>query len=214
MKPKTIKRTSEYKERVWVQGKIIGKYNIPKTHIDDLNNLYEKSKKDFIPHGKVLAGRIRYGAELEILPIIQSSTIFKVLMQCINDHQDTLIDLNVIEKKPYNFHILSCWVNDMKEGEYNPVHTHHNNTGYSVVLCLKMPKFLDDTTDKHKFNDGKLCFVDNYKTSTWNMVSKTGDFYVFNADHQHMVYPFKTDPPGQIRRTMSFNYTAEPKDKK
>ena len=211
---KTIKSTSKYNERIWVQGRVITKYNIPQKHIDDLNNLYERSKKDFVSHGKVLAGRIRHGAELEILPIIQKSTIFKVIMQCMNEHMNTLIDFDLVEKRPHNFHVLSCWVNDMKEREYNPVHTHHDNTGYSVVLFLKMPKFINDTPHKHKFNDGKLCFIDNCNVGTWNTESKEGDFYIFNADHQHTVYPFKTDPPGQIRRTMSFNYTAEPKDKK
>ena len=86
---KTIKSTSKYNERIWVQGRVITKYNIPQKHIDDLNNLYERSKKDFVSHGKVLAGRIRHGAELEILPIIQKSTIFKVIMQCMNEHMNT-----------------------------------------------------------------------------------------------------------------------------
>ena len=35
---------------------------------------------------------------------------------------------------------------------------------------------------------------------------KVGDFYIFRADHQHCVMPFKTKKPGAIRRSMSFNF--------
>ena len=35
---------------------------------------------------------------------------------------------------------------------------------------------------------------------------EVNDFYVFKADHQHAVMPFKTKVKGDIRRSMSFNF--------
>ena len=34
---------------------------------------------------------------------------------------------------------------------------------------------------------------------------KVGDFYLFQANQQHTVYPFKTKIKGEVRRSMSFN---------
>jgi len=41
---------------------------------------------------------------------------------------------------------------------------------------------------------------------------EVGDFYIFNANHQHFVMPFKTKKPKEIRRSMSFNFIKEKKN--
>ena len=48
---------------------------------------------------------------------------------------------------------------------------------------------------------------------TW-VEPEVGDFYIFQADHQHCVMPFKTKEPGKIRRSMSFNFLTTPHEKK
>ena len=102
--------------------------------------------------------------------------------------------------------ILSCWINDMKEGEYNPPHTHHDNTGWSSVMFLKVPEFVNDVKDPHKYKDGFLGFTDvNGTNMTW-MEPKVGHFYIFEARHQHCVMPFKTKIKEATRRSMSFNF--------
>jgi len=102
--------------------------------------------------------------------------------------------------------ILSCWINDMKEGEYNPPHTHHDNTGWSSVMFLKVPEFINDVKDPHKFKDGQLGFTDVDGVHTTWMEPEVGHFYIFEAKHQHCVMPFKTKIKGEIRRSMSFNF--------
>jgi hypothetical protein len=97
----------------------------------------------------------------------------------------------------------------MKEGEYNPPHTHHDGTGWSTVLFLKVPEFIDDAKDPHKFKDGQLCFIMNQNICKY-VTPKVGDFYIFRADHQHCVMPFKTKKSGEIRRSMSFNFIEVP----
>ena len=41
---------------------------------------------------------------------------------------------------------------------------------------------------------------------------KVGDFYIFRANHQHCVMPFKTKKPNEIRRSMSFNIHLKSKE--
>ena len=129
----------------------------------------------------------------------------------MNDHHKTSENFNVCNPGPHHLDINGCWINDMKEGEYNPPHTHHDGTGWSTVLFLKVPEFIDDTKDPHKFKDGQLCFIMNQNICHY-VTPKVGDFYIFRADHQHCVMPFKTKKPGDIRRSMSFNFIEVKKD--
>ena len=104
---------------------------------------------------------------------------------------------------------LSCWINDMVEGEYNPPHTHHDGRGWSTVLFLKVPEFINEGGFKgqlHKFRDGQIGFTSVDGTNTLWLEPKVGDFYIFEAIHQHSVNPFKTRNKKDVRRSMSFNF--------
>ena len=51
-------------------------------------------------------------------------------------------------------HLNSCWVNEMREHEYNPVHVHQGSmfTGLSSVMILKLPESYGENiqhTDKY-----------------------------------------------------------------
>ena len=96
----------------------------------------------------------------------------------------------------------------MQPHEYNPPHTHHDLTGWSTVLFLKVPNFINDVKHPHKFKDGKLGFFarDTYCDF---YDCKVGDFYIFEASHQHFVMPFKTNDVDPVRRSMSFNFIIE-----
>ena len=183
-------------------GKIVKRYDIPLDQIDDFNVTYEINKKNLNSFGHRLAGRL--DSELEFTHLLGETKMAKTIGQCINDYVDTLEKLGIFEEEK-KLHILSCWINDMKEGEYNPPHTHHNRTGFSTVLFLKVPELINDTKDPHKFQDGRLGFIGPNDTCTW-MEPKVGHFYVFEASHQHCVMPFKTKVKGEIRRSMSFNF--------
>ncbi len=184
-------------------GKIVKRYDIPLEQIDDFNLKYETEKENLNSFGFRLAGRL--DSELEFTHFLGETKMAKTIGECINDYVDTLEKFGHFNKER-KLHILSCWVNDMKEGEYNPPHTHHDRTGWSTVLFLKVPEFINDAKDPHKFKDGQLGFVSVDGTgSTW-MEPEVGHFYVFEAAHQHCVMPFKTKTKGEVRRSMSFNF--------
>ena len=191
------------KAKTCIFGRIVKCYSLPLEAIDDLNNKYEKWKDKLPSFGPRLAGRL--DSELQFTNLLEETKISKYIVDCMHDYVDTLEKVNLIEKKK-PLEILSCWINDMKEGEYNPPHTHHNGTGWSTVLFLKVPEFVNDAKDPHKFKDGQLGFIGNDGISTLWEEPKVGEFYIFEAKHQHCVMPFKTKVKGDIRRSMSFNF--------
>ena len=202
-----MKSVKKIHDRLIVFGRIICKYKIDLDLIDDVNKKYEDALKKtnlLTSHGKHLAGRL--DSELDVLPILKSCKIFKKITECMSDYIDTCIEHGLCTPGPHNLDILSCWMNDMKAGEYNPIHTHNHNFGYASNLYLKMPEFINDVKEPHKFKDGKIAFIAPNATASANFLPKVGDFYIFQADHMHCVHPFKTQDPNGIRRSMPINF--------
>ena len=186
-----------------VSGRIIKKYKIHSDFINDLNEKYEQYKKNLNSFGPRLAGRL--DSELEFTNKISECKVSETIVDCMYDYIESLEKVDLYSGKK-NLEILSCWINDMQEGEYNPPHTHHDNTGWSSVMFLKVPEFVNDAKDPHKFKDGFLGFIDvNGSNCVWQK-PEIGDFYIFEASHQHCVMPFKLKNKQDIRRSMSFNF--------
>jgi len=199
------------KEKIITDTYFISQYKIADKYIKDLNKRYEAAKDGLKSYGPQLAGRL--DTELEMLNIIQSTDSFPQIVKCMEKHIKQSIEFKCLPSKSYDLDIIGCWINDMKEGEYNPPHTHHNGTGWSTVLFLEVPEFINDAKDPHKFKDGMLCFLMGGET-TYYVTPKVGDFYIFHARHQHCVMPFKTKDPKGIRRSMSFNFIAKKEENK
>jgi hypothetical protein len=145
-----------------------------------------------------------------MLPLIEKTKTFKHISNCMHDFIKTNVEGKVLLPGTKHLEIIGCWMNDMTAGEYNPPHTHHDNTGWSTVIFLKVPKFINDARDPHKFKDGHLCFIMPNSTCHYED-PKVGDFYIFHAGHQHCVMPFKTKDPKAVRRSMSFNFIVNDK---
>ena len=91
------------------------------------------------------------------------------------------------------------WVNYMKPGDFNPLHTHGGS--FSFVLFLDVPKQL--TKEQEEFEGtsakpGSLMFEYTQQAkprwATTGIIVKpqTGDFFMFPALMQHWVCPFKS----------------------
>ena len=195
------------KKNIVIEGRFISKFTVPKEYIKDLNIRYEKAKKHLTSYGPRLAGRL--DSELNMMTLIERTKAFNFIVKCMNDHLRISEEFGVVIEGPHHLDIIGCWINDMVEGEYNPPHTHHDGNGWSTVLFLKVPEFINDAKDPHKFKDGHLGFIMEGKKSHY-VVPKVGDFYIFRADHQHCVMPFKTKTPNEVRRSMSFNFIEKP----
>tara|TARA_R100000963_G_C4641743_1_gene105334 strand:+ start:619 stop:1248 length:630 start_codon:yes stop_codon:yes gene_type:complete len=195
-------------DEMLVFGRIVCKYRIELDLIDDMNQKYEDALKNtslLKSKAKDLAGRL--DSELDLMPILQSAKIFKRITECMSNYIDTCIEHGTCKPGPHNLDILSCWMNDMKPGEYNPIHTHNDNIGYAANLYLKVPEFINDVTEPHKFKDGFITFLAPNGTASESFLPEAGEFYIFQADHMHCVNPFKTKDPNDIRRSMPLNFT-------
>jgi len=207
MKQKEKKVAKKIHDKMLIFGRIVCKYKIEHDFIDDINQKYEDTLKNtnlLRSKGKDLAGRV--DSELDVLPILQNCRIFKRITECMSDYVNTCVEYGLCAPGPHNLDILSCWINDMKPGEYNPVHTHNENMGYASNLYLKVPKFINDCKEPHKFKDGKITFVSPNAVASESFTPEVGDFYIFQADHMHCVNPFKTNDDNNIRRSMPLNF--------
>ena len=77
-------------------------------------------------------------------------------------------------------------------------------------MYLKIPEYLP-SRKSHRNDDGAICFVNNAARDTTRGVPsmklqpKVGDFLIFPASQQHLVYPFRTADGKGERRSVSFN---------
>ena len=91
------------------------------------------------------------------------------------------------------------WINYMKAGDFNPMHTHGGD--YSFVLFLDVPKELEKEIldfKGHGAKPGSLMFEytqqakPRYATTGKGHRPQTGDMFMFPAMLQHWVCPFKS----------------------
>ena len=105
--------------------------------------------------------------------------------------------------------MLSMWMISQKDNEYNPMHF-HTKCHMSTVMYLKIPEYLP-SRKSHKNVDGAITFLNNSaKDLFWGNPHMTiqpavGDFFIFPASQQHLVYPFRTADGKGERRSVSFN---------
>jgi hypothetical protein len=130
--------------------------------------------------------------------------------------QSRPFDKEKILKEKWIPKLTSMWMVSQKDHEYNPVHT-HTGCDISAVMYLKIPEYLP-SRKSHRSDDGAICFVNNSATNVecWASPSLTlhpavGDFYIFPASQQHLVYPFRTADGKGERRSVSFNAEFTPK---
>jgi len=109
------------------------------------------------------------------------------------------------------------WVNYMKAGDFNPLHTHGSD--YSFVLFLDIPKALEKEQKQFEgtaAKPGALMFEytqqarPRWATTGTTICPTTGDFYMFPALLQHWVAPFKSKV---TRTSVSGNISLLNKDK-
>ena len=197
--------------RAFVMGKIIRKYSLPLDEVDELNNIYEKNKHNLQPFGSKLAGNIE--TELDVTNMLPNAKITLTMYECMKDCviENSKLFNTEDYKNIKDYNITSAWINDMKDGEWNPPHTHNVTKegvshGWSTVLFLKAPE-MKPKGDLHKtLLNGRITFTDVHGEKVTSFVPEVGDFYIFDSKHQHFVMPVQLKDPSEIRRSLSFNF--------
>jgi len=123
-----------------------------------------------------------------------------------------MADPDELKKEEWLTQMNTMWVVSQQPGEYNPIHA-HNNCQISGVVHLKVPEMLTPKKQHRAVDDGSIVFTSNWSGNQELSVPsitfppRVGDFYIFGAQQQHLVYPYRC-AEGQEdveRRSVSFN---------
>jgi hypothetical protein len=181
-------------------GQSIIKYQVPLEVFIGLNELYETKKKHLPNANKQLAGKIPDEVSLFFAgPTTEKMHTHSYVSEDILKWFYSIFDhyLKWNKTREFNMNINSIWVNEMKAGDYNPVHIHQGKlfTGLSSVMILKLPKdFGPELARPDQPMNGRLQILGSvtgqFVKADYSPQMKIGDFYVFPYDMRHVVYPF------------------------
>ena len=187
---------------VFYLGTCVVKFNLPIQLINNINKAYDENLKNLKPHNNQLAGKI---AEENKVDEILNDDIKNIFQSCFVQY------LNVIQKSKWNPVLSQAWINEMKSGEYNPLHYHtgvKSEVGLSSVLMLKRPNSYGvEASREERPANGWLQFTGGDQSplgvSQIRADAQVGEFYVFPYSLLHGVYPFNSTD--EVRRTLSYN---------
>ena len=198
-------------------GQSIIKYQVPLEVFVGLNELYETQKKHLPNASKQLAGKIPDEVSLFYAgPTNEKMHTHSYVSEDILKWFYSIFDhyLKWTKTLDYTMKINSIWVNEMKAGDYNPVHIHQGRiyTGLSSVMILKLPKDMGpEIASPDQPMNGQLQIMGNvsgqFVISDYSPKMKIGDFYIFPYDMRHVVYPFTNKK--EKRRTLVCNMDVE-----
>ena len=199
-------------------GQSVLKYQVPLEVFVGLNELYETQKKHLPNANKQLAGKIPDEVSLFYSgptnkKMHMHSYVSEDILKWFYSIFDHYLKWNRVPP-PFTIDINSIWVNEMKAGDYNPVHIHQGKlfTGLSSVMILKLPKDMGpEIARPDQPMNGRLQILGSasgqFVTADYSPQVKIGDFYVFPYDMRHVVYPF-TNKKAK-RRTLVCNVDVE-----
>jgi len=198
-------------------GQSIIKYQVPLEVFVGLNELYETQKKHLPNANKQLSGKIPDEVSLFYAgPTNKKMHTHSYISEDILKWFYSIFDhyLKWNKTQVYKMNINSIWVNEMKAGDYNPVHIHRGEifTGLSSVMILKLPKDMGpEIVRPDEPMNGQLQILGNtagqFAHTDYNPKMRIGDFYIFPYDMKHVVYPF-TNKKAK-RRTLVCNVDVE-----
>ena len=198
-------------------GQSVLKYQVPLEVFVGLNELYETQKKHLPNANKQLAGKIPDEVSLFYAgptnkKMHTHSYVSEDVLKWFYSVFKHYLEWNKIRESQMN--VNSIWVNEMKAGDYNPVHIHQGKlfTGLSSVMILKLPKDMGpELARPDQPMNGQLQIIGSasgqFATTDYSPKMKIGDFYVFPYDIRHVVYPM-TNKKAK-RRTLVCNCDVE-----
>jgi len=202
----------EFKDAIFL-GQSILRYQVPLEMFVGLNELYETKKKHLPNASKQLAGKIPDEVSLFYAgPTNKRMHTHNYVPEDMLKWFYSIFDHYLKWNKTieYNMKIDSIWVNEMKAGDYNPVHIHKGAifTGLSSVMILKLPKDMGpELTRPDLPMNGQLQILGSssgqFVHADYSPQMKIGDFYIFPDDMRHCVYPFSNKK--EKRRTLVCN---------
>ena len=171
--------------------------------------------KDTESWGPNLAGQIEKELKVEHKILEQTGVMgffmgairqFVIMCKC----QQMPDSIAAIQREEWYTQMLTMWIISQQPGEYNPMHIHTQCT-ISSVMYLKVPKMLPSRKEHRPGDDGSILFCSNasrdvdFSNPNVTYCPAVGDFFMFGAQQQHAVYPFRCEEGDPERRSISFN---------
>ena len=207
--------TSDFKF-IWLGQSVCG-YTVPLDIFNTINGIYENNFVNLPDAHKQLVGKIKKENSLffngaENNKMHPHNTLPPYVLNWFKSVFEHYLAFNKIYE--YKLALQSIWVNEMKAGEYNPIHIHQGSiyTGLSSVMILKLPK---DMGPEHAREDipmnGKLQIIGaangQFAKTDYSPKSEERDFYIFPYDMRHCVYPHTNS--NAVRRTLAANMDVD-----
>ena len=198
-------------------GQSVLRYKVTLEIYVGLNEIYDTQKKHLPNANKQLAGKIPDEVSLFFSgpnseKMHQHSYVSEDVLKWFYSIFDHYLKWN--KTLDYKMDINSIWINEMKAGDYNPVHIHQGKlfTGLSSVMILKLHNDMGhEIARPDQPMNCQLQILGNasgqFVTSDYSPKMKIGDFYVFPYDVRHVVYPM-TNKKAK-RRTLVCNVDVE-----
>ena len=204
--------SEDVKVQVHTLGEIIVKLEMPKTFIDEINNIFDEKEKTTVDWTTQLAGKIK---KEKLVNNLLSDSIKGTFQMCFQEYMK--LSGQLVLQQTHQPVLDNAWINDMFAGEYNPAHFHTSKNslvGLSSVLFLKVPDtYGEEVINPGNPSNGHLEFIGGAQhalsMSQIRTSPKVGDFFVFPYTLIHAVYPFSGTK--QVRRTLSYNCDILPK---
>ena len=161
-----------------------------------IKKLKTEGKKAKESYNHALAGHLD---NQYLYPVNVQNWFYKEIHPILKTYRDGHCKFHGIENLPVELSFDDLWVNYMKAGDFNPIHTHGGD--YSFVLFLDVPKQLKKEQENFKGTSarpGELLFEytqqakPRWATTGTAVTPETGDFFMFPALLQHWVAPFKS----------------------
>ena len=201
------------------------KTNLPPPILQTMIEISDQiiADKDANSHGEYLAGQIDTELLVDHNLLEQTGTMgffLGAVRQFIITCKCQMMPgfEQAIQKEEWLTQMLTMWIVSQQPNEYNPVHIHTECT-ISSVMYLKVPKMLSSRKEHRPNDDGSILFATNASRDVDFSVPNTvihpqvGDFFIFGAQQQHAVYPYRC-AEGQKeteRRSISFNAVFQSK---
>jgi len=174
-------------------GPFVMKTKMPDYIIKKLKTEGKKAKQSY---NERLAGHLDHQY---LYPVNIQNWFYKEIQPILQAYRNGHCKYHGIEELNVELQADDLWINYMKAGDFNPVHTHGGD--YSFVLFLDVPKQLEKEQEKFKGTSAKpgaLMFEytqqakPRWATTGTAVRPQTGDFFMFPALLQHWVCPFKS----------------------
>ncbi len=174
-------------------GPIIAQYKLNSNFINELN---KRGNRTHLDHSTKLAGHILKENKFDIK---DKEWFLDNIKELFSEYIQTLQNYSFDRARPSikNINLEKLWINFMKNGEFNPAHTHAGDLSFVIYTSVPDEILIENKSFKGAGSGpGCISFFygenSNNYISEYSFVPKTGNIFIFPASLRHYVAPFKS----------------------